>query len=82
MEWGRGMPTAGSGIMGFILQAIVLFILLGPIVVGFSFVRFDANRNGQPGWLWALLTIPFSWFAILGYLIMRGITMATSTRAR
>src|SRR5262249_34967879 len=29
----------------------------------------DANRRGQPGWLWALLTLPLSWVARLAYVV-------------
>ena len=42
-----------------------------PVVLGFTVVREDAERHGQPGWLWGLLTIPFGWLAILIYAIMR-----------
>jgi len=37
-------------------------------------VRADANRHGQPGWLWAVLTIPFGWLAILIYVAIRAAT--------
>jgi hypothetical protein len=23
-----------------------------PLIIGFTYVRADANRRGQPGWLW------------------------------
>lgn len=52
---------------------LLLFVL--PIVVGFTFVRSDANRHGQPGILWAVLTIPFGWLAILVYLVVRAFTV-------
>ena len=34
-------------------------------------MRRDADRRGQPGLLWALLTIPLSWVAVLVYLVVR-----------
>lgn len=49
-------------------------VSVAPIIVGFTFVRVDANRIGQPGWLWAFLTIPLGWIAILAYLVVRAIT--------
>ena len=54
----------------------VVFIVgwLLPIILGFTVVRADANRNGQPGWLWALLTIPFGWLTILIYVAIRAAT--------
>ncbi|MGO8949730.1 MAG: hypothetical protein ACLQUY_19170 [Ktedonobacterales bacterium] len=49
-----------------------LFILyVIPIIVGFTWVRLDANRSGQPGILWAVLAIPFGWFAVLVYVVIR-----------
>jgi len=50
-----------------------LFLFLGliPWVIGFAWVLPDANRRGQPGWLWALLTLPFGWLALLVYLAFR-----------
>jgi hypothetical protein len=42
-------------------------------VLGFTFVRADADRLGQPGWLWALITIPLGWLALLAYLIVRAV---------
>ncbi len=55
-----------------LLIAAVGIIL--PIALGFTYVRLDANRIGQPGWLWAFLTIPLGWIAILGYLVVRAMT--------
>ncbi|HEX8983720.1 MAG TPA: hypothetical protein VF792_13180 [Ktedonobacterales bacterium] len=49
-------------------------VSVAPIIVGFTFVRVNANRIGQPGWLWAFLTIPLGWIAILAYLVVRAIT--------
>ena len=42
-----------------------------PLIVGFRYVRPDADSIGQPGIIWALLTIPFSWLAILLYVLAR-----------
>lgn len=47
------------------------FIFVLPIILGFTFVRSDANRLGQPGWLWAALSIPLGWLALLIYAILR-----------
>lgn len=54
------------------VQLVVLVcVFFVPIVLGFTVVRGDANRLGQPGWLWAMLTIPFGWLALLVYSIAR-----------
>ncbi|HEU0026360.1 MAG TPA: hypothetical protein VFQ25_04530 [Ktedonobacterales bacterium] len=45
-----------------------------PVILGFTTVRADADRRGQPGWLWALLTIPFGWLTILIYVAIRAAT--------
>jgi hypothetical protein len=47
-----------------------------PVVIGFTYVRADANRQGQPGWLWGVLAIPFGWLAILAYVVTRAVTSA------
>lgn len=60
------------GLLSFLF--IGALVSLAPIIVGFTFVRMDADRMGQPGWLWALLTIPLGWMAILGYVIVRAVT--------
>lgn len=36
----------------------LLFSPLIPLIIGIVWMRPDASRRGQPGWLWALLTIP------------------------
>ena len=54
-----------------IVQLIAAIVILLPIVLGFTLVRSDANRIGQPGWLWALLTIPLGWLALLVYAVVR-----------
>jgi hypothetical protein len=48
---------------------IVFFVI--PIVLGFTWLRQDANRAGQPGIVWGILTIPFGWLPILGYVIVK-----------
>jgi hypothetical protein len=60
-------------------ELILLLWLVVPAVVvvfpwylGFTWIRLDANRRGQPGWLWAFVTVPLGWVAILAYLVMRG----------
>ncbi len=52
---------------------------LAPPIVGFVFIRVDANRSGQPGWLWALSTLFASWLAVLAYLIVRYLSTARPT---
>lgn len=53
-------------------QLVVLFVIVAPpIVVGFAWILPDANRRSMPGWLWALLTIPFGWLSVLAYAIVR-----------
>jgi hypothetical protein len=49
-----------------------------PFIIGVTYVRMDADRRGQPGWLWALLTIPLGWIAILGYMIARSLDTRTT----
>ena len=53
--------------------ALLLFWII-PWLIAFLWVRPDANRRGQPGLLWALLALPFSWLAILAYLVVRAIS--------
>ena len=50
---------------------ILLFSPLIPLIIGIVGMRPDASRRGQPGWLWALLTIPFGWITIFVYAVMR-----------
>jgi hypothetical protein len=64
----------GIHLYSFVFLLIAVLGAILPIVLGFTFVRLDANRIGQPGWLWAFLTIPLGWIAILGYLVVRAIT--------
>lgn len=56
------------------LLFLLLFVTLFPWYLGFTWVRVDANRRGQPGWLWAFVTVPLGWLAILAYLVVRSIT--------
>jgi hypothetical protein len=48
-----------------------LLIYLVPIIVSFAWVRPDADRSGQPGVLWAVLSIPFGWLPVLVYVAIR-----------
>jgi hypothetical protein len=50
---------------------ILLFSPLIPLIIGIVWMRPDASRRGQPGWLWALLTIPFGWITVFVYAVMR-----------
>jgi hypothetical protein len=56
-----------------LLGCLALLIFLIPIIIGFAYILPDANRRGQPGLLWALLTIPFNWTAVLVYVIVRSV---------
>ena len=64
---------AGHIIVLLLYGMVLLAAFLLPIALGFTFVRADADRLGQPGWLWALLTIPLGWLALLAYLIVRAV---------
>jgi hypothetical protein len=56
------------------LLVLAFYALLAmPIVIGVVWIRPDANRFGQPGWLWALATIPLNWVAVLTYLVVRAL---------
>ena len=44
-----------------------------PVLIGFLWIWRDANRRGQPGWLWALATIPLNWLAVLAYIVVRAL---------
>ncbi|MGO8949554.1 MAG: hypothetical protein ACLQUY_18265 [Ktedonobacterales bacterium] len=50
---------------------IILYAI--PIILGFTWIRLDANRWGQPGIIWAILTIPFGWVAVLVYVVIRAL---------
>jgi hypothetical protein len=53
---------------------VLLTFWVVPWLIAFLWMRPDANRRGQPGWLWALLALPFSWLIIFVYLIVRAIS--------
>ncbi len=62
-------------------QLIILAIVwVLPLIVAFRYVRPDADSIGQPGIIWALLVIPFSWLAIVLYLLARMLRGALATR--
>jgi hypothetical protein len=65
-------PHPGFFLAGLIVRLVFLaaFVLV-PWVIGLTYIRRDAKRRGQPGWLWALATIFLTWIAILTYLIVR-----------
>ncbi len=50
---------------------VLIFLTIIPIVVGLFWIAPDAHRRGQPGWLWALLTIPFGWITVVVYAVLR-----------
>jgi hypothetical protein len=65
--------------VGGSISLLLLLIWAGiPCIIGVTYVRTDADRRGQPGWLWALLTIPLGWIAILGYVIVRSLDTRTT----
>ena len=69
-----GMGGPGDFFLPFLIARLVFFTLLFviPWIIGLTYIRSDANRRGQPGWLWALVTFPFGWLAVLAYLLVRG----------
>ncbi|MEO7002902.1 MAG: hypothetical protein ABI068_13870 [Ktedonobacterales bacterium] len=64
------------GLHWFEFVPVIFFLALGivPWIIGFTWVRQDADRHGQPGTLWAVLTLPLGWLAILVYLVVRATT--------
>src|SRR5215813_4642807 len=47
---------------------------LRPILyIGLVWIWRDATRRGQPGWLWALLTRPLNWVALLAHVVVRAL---------
>ncbi|MGE5333424.1 MAG: hypothetical protein ACM3N4_01875 [Nitrososphaerota archaeon] len=66
------------GIHWFDLFPLIFF--LPPILIGFLWMRPDANTRGQPGLIWAILTIPLSWVAVLAYVVVRAFTSPTTSR--
>ena len=68
------MVSVGVNVVALSVQLLVLILaFLLPIVLGFTVVRADANRAGQPGWIWGVLTIPLGWLTILAYVIVRAL---------
>lgn len=65
----------------FLWSVLVGVLTLVPIVFGFTVILVDANDRGKPGWVWALLTIPFGWLAILAYLAMCTVERHSGSRA-
>lgn len=74
------MPMMPFGVHIFSALFLLIVFLL-PIILGFTYVRRDADRRGQPGILWALLTIPFGWLALLIYAVVSAMTGSGSARA-
>jgi hypothetical protein len=68
------METVGINAGSLIAQFIALVVIfLLPIILGFTVVRADARRLGEPGWVWALMTIPLGWLTILAYIVVRAL---------
>ena len=55
----------------YMLVGLTAFLL--PIILGFTVIRADANRLGEHGWAWALLTLPLGWLTILAYVVVRAL---------
>ena len=53
------------------LVFILLVTPIIPLIVGIVWMAPAASRRGQPGWLWALLTIPFGWITLIIYAVLR-----------
>ncbi len=67
-----------TGFHWFDLIPCAFFLV--PILIGFLWMRRDADMRGQPGLLWALLTIPLSWVAVLAYVVVRALTTPNAAR--
>ncbi len=68
------MVMLGMNPYALVAQIVVgVVLVLLPIILGFTVVRSDANRLGEQGWLWALLTIPLGWLTILAYVVVRAL---------
>jgi hypothetical protein len=76
IEKGEAAMPIGFQWFELIPLAFLTLLWIAPIVIGFTYVRADANRRGQPGWLWGVLAIPLGWLAILAYVVTRAITSA------
>jgi len=68
--------------MGFhwfgLIPLLLLFVL--PWIIGFAYILPDANRRGQPGLRWAVLTLPLGWFAVLAYAVVRALQSPATPR--
>jgi hypothetical protein len=74
------MHVVGFHWFDLITLCMPVVIILIPLVIGFVRIRPDADMRGQPGWLWAVLTLPLSWVAILAYLVVRAAVPPTTPR--
>lgn len=63
--------SALTGLPVLILGCTWVF---GPFLVGIYWIGPDADRRGQPGWIWELLTIPFGWITVIVYVALRALT--------
>jgi hypothetical protein len=61
-----------------VIGCVFVVIFLIPIIIGFAYILPDANRRGQPGLLWAVVTIPFNWTAVIAYLIVRAVQRSSA----
>ncbi len=71
---GGSLVAQGVALIG------ILIAFLLPIILGFTVVRADANRLGEQGWVWALLTIPLGWLTILAYVVVRALLPRVGAR--
>ncbi len=72
--------NGGSLVAQFVALIGILIAFLLPIILGFTVVRADANRLGEQGWVWALLTIPLGWLTILAYVVVRALLPRVGAR--
>ena len=73
-----GMP--GPYFWAYVIVRLLLFVLV-PLIIALAYIWRDAQRWGQPGWLWALVAIFLSWVGILAYLIVRTFASRVGTPA-
>ena len=52
---------------------LVTIVIISPWFIGFLWMLPDADKHDQPGLIWALVTIPLGWLAVLVYLSLRWI---------
>lgn len=62
--------------MGFHWPELLFLVFLAamivvPWIIGLVWIVPDANRRGQPGWLWGMAALFLGWIAILAYLVAR-----------